>query len=672
MCPQNLLSHSDASDPHPLQQRIHELEDSLRQANLALEQATHQFEAEQTERRQTERQLRRLSRAVEQSPISIMITDTNGTIEYVNPRFSQVSGFSAQEALGQTPRILNSGFHSREFYTQMWNALLAGEEYFTEILNRHKDGNLFWERALLSPIFDEDGQIVSFVAIKEEITQQKLLNEQLNRHVHQLNSIMQTMPEGLVLLNPLYQILSINPAATEHLAVLGVTDTDKPLRHLDHVPIQQYLVDASEHTMPHAVRSQGRVFEVSLHTIASAEKPEGWLLVVRDVSQERRIQEQVQHQDRLAAVGQLAAGIAHDFNNVMATIVLYSDMLRGSTSLHAHELKWLEVIRHQARHATNLIQQILDFSRRSDAERSITNFLPFVKENVKLWERILPENIQIRLHYDRNEYIIRGNLTRLQQALMNLAVNARDAMPNGGELTLTLKHLHVAQWQLPPILGMGTGDWVALTITDNGVGIPETVLPHIFEPFFTTKPHGQGTGLGLAQVYGIIQQHDGFIDVTSSVRLGTTFNIYLPMDVGVDEPSTAHDGMPVLPAGKGLILVVEDDLHIRQAVCDLLESLGYQVLSAQNGRHALDTYGDQLEKIDLVLTDVVMPEMGGWDLFQHLQQFRADLKVLFLTRYPLNETSQAAIEQGTAAYLKKPVQAEVLANTVAMLIHTHD
>lgn len=675
MGPQDSTFYPGTSGPNATQRRILELEDALHKANLALERAAlehaEQLESERAERRQIERQLRRLSRAVEQSPVSILITDTKGIIEYVNPRFSQVSGFSAEEALGKNPRILNSGFHSREFYKQMWDTLLTGEEYSVELLNRRKDGTLFWERALLSPIFDEDGEIVGFVAVKEEITQQKLLNEQLNRQIHQLDNIMRTMPEGLVLLNPVCQILSINPAANEHLKMLGITDTDKPLRHLDRVPIQQYVVESNDHPMPHTIRCKEHVFEVSLHAIASTEKPEGWLLVLRDVSQERRIQEQIQHQDRLAAVGQLAAGIAHDFNNVMATIVLYSDMLRGSTALNSGELKRLEVIRHQALHATNLIQQILDFSRRSDVERGIMNFLPFVKEIVKLWERILPENIRISLRYDRNEYIMRGNLTRLQQALMNLAVNARDAMPNGGELTLTLKHVHVAQWQLPPILGMGAGDWVSLTISDTGMGISETVLPHIFEPFFTTKPHGKGTGLGLAQVYGIIQQHEGFVEVTSKVRFGTTFNIYLPIDTEVAEPATPHDGIRILPTGNGLILVVEDDVQIRQAECDLLESLGYQVLSAKNGRHALDTYGSQLEQIDLVVTDLVMPEMGGWDLFQHLQQVRADLKVLFLTGYSLDDKSQSAIEQGAVAYLKKPVQADVLAGTVATLVHNH-
>ncbi len=373
----------------------------------------------------------------------------------------------------------------------------------------------------------------------------------------------------------------------------------------------------------------------------------------------------------MAAVGELAAGIAHDFNNIMATIILYADMLRSAMPEGNSDQQRLAVVRHQAMHATNLIQQILDFSRRSVIERGPMDILPFLKELVKLWERTLPESIRIRLRYDRSEYVVNANPTRLQQAFMNLVVNARDAMPNGGYLHLALMISTISEKHAPPIAGMGPGAWVHLSITDNGSGIAPHVLPHIFEPFYTTKARGKGTGLGLAQVYGIVQQHDGFINVESRLGQGTTLHIYFPMVVNAAPQDV--EGTPDLVISKNheTILVVEDDESMREVLQDVLESVGYKVLCAANGRRALHIYAQQAQEIKLVMTDMVMPEMSGEDIYHILRKEPNAPKILLVTGYQQQDTDEilkADISNGKALWLQKPFQASTLLQAIETLL----
>ena len=257
-------------------------------------------------------------------------------------------------------------------------------------------------------------------------------------------------------------------------------------------------------------------------------EPRQWVLTLREVTEERDVQSRIQMQERLATVGQMAAGIAHDFNNIMAAILVYTDLMRSDAEMPATACNQLGIIQQQVQRASSLIRQILDFSRRSVMEQSSLDLLPFIKELDKMLRRVLPETISLRLLYQPGAYVVSADPTRLQQALMNLAVNGRDAMPEGGKLLFELDRLELLPGETPPVAEMQPGKWIRICVADTGVGIPSEVLAHIFEPFYTTKPVGQGTGLGLAQVYGIIKQHDGYIDVQSQLGRGASFNIYLP------------------------------------------------------------------------------------------------------------------------------------------------
>ncbi|KAA3664868.1 MAG: PAS domain S-box protein [Chloroflexi bacterium] len=509
-----------------------------------------------TEQRQKEDELRRLTRAIEQSPVSVMVTDLKGNIEYVNPKFTEVTGYTYAEAVGNNPRMLNSGEQDEQFYLELWNTISSGQSWHGEFLNKRKNGEPFWEAASISPNFDTNGRITSYVAVKEEITEQ------------------------------------------------------------------------------------------------------------------RKMQDRLRQQERLAAVGQLAAGIAHDFNNILTVILLYGELLQKSPELTSKQQPKVQTIIKQSQRATELIEQILDFSHQSVLKREALDLLPLVQDMVKMLERTLPENLRLQLNYHEKQFPILADRTRMQQVLMNLCVNARDSMPNGGSLEIGLaSHSIVNNADSPPHL-LPPGDWIKLSVEDTGSGIDEDVLPHIFEPFFTTKAPGHGNGLGLAQVYGIIKQHDGDIDVTSQPNAGTQFSIFLPL------LHSMHDN-PNLPTQKGLprgqgetILIVEDDRMTRQSLVDTLEHLNYTPISAENGRIALDRLDKPDHSIQLILSDVVMPEIGGIALLKILHSRGNTIPIILITGHLLSDELDVSKMKGLHSFISKPPKLEVIAETIQSALKT--
>jgi CheY-like chemotaxis protein len=290
---------------------------------------------------------------------------------------------------------------------------------------------------------------------------------------------------------------------------------------------------------------------------------------------------------------------------------------------------------------------------------------PFLKESIKLLQHNIPENIQLALGVDPGEYMFNADAAQIQQILTNLALNAWDAMPVGGVLSFKLSYFDFQPETPPPHPGLKPGRWIVLAVSDTGVGIsPETLL-HIFEPFFTTKDVNKGTGLGLAQVDGIVKQHEGQIYVESQIGRGTIFTIYFP-----PLPAPSPIVQSAISAGnRELILVVEDDPNVLTVTQKLLEHLGYQILTAMNGRQALELYEQYTQKIALLLADVTMPEMGGVELFQAIHQRNPAIKAILMTGYPLEEDDQTAAVQGEITWLQKPLNVEQLARVVSQTLH---
>lgn len=384
------------------------------------------------------------------------------------------------------------------------------------------------------------------------------------------------------------------------------------------------------------------------------------------LSELKATQKQILRQERLAAVGQLTAGIAHDFNNLLTVMNGFAQLLKVSEDTPDSIKDMLGTISSQGERAAQLIRQILDFSRTAVAETQTANLVPVLKEVVKLFDRTLSETIEIKTKFGKEDYLVDINLTQFYQVMTNLSVNAKDAMPEGGILTIGLSRLTIDGTD-PNTPNLSNGDWIALTVSDTGTGMAPEVLAHLFEPFFTTKKPDMGTGLGLSQVYGIIKQHGGDVTVESTLGKGSTFTIYLPEAKRNQTPIVRQDN--TIPTGQGeTILLVEDDAEVRLAIKTMLEKINYQVLVAIHGREALDLYQKHPDEIALVLTDIIMPHMGGIELYDAIRPTDKNLPFVLMTGYGLKKSENLKIPEGIVACLEKPHNLIQLAQTLGQAL----
>jgi PAS domain S-box-containing protein len=531
--------------------------------------------------------------------------------------------------------------------------ILQGERLLGVLTVLHHRRNAFTDDhlELLQAICHQVGLALSNA---DRYQQVQSLVDLLAAEQSRLESLMEHLPAGVLLLDADYHLVVANSTGREILALFGSGGGEQAISRLGPYSID-HLTRLPGSPLPVEITLEGppqKVFEVEARPLGD-ERPQ-WVITVREVTQERENQARTQMQERLATVGQLAAGIAHDFNNIMSAIMVYTDLLRRDMDLLPGGGERVVIIQKQVQRASSLIRQILDFSRRSVMEQSTLDMLPFIKEMDKLLERLLPETIQFELNYQPGTYLVKGDPTRLQQVFMNLALNARDAMPEGGTLSFAISRLGLAPEESPPFPDLEAGEWIRLGVSDTGIGISSDALPHIFEPFYSTKAYGEGTGLGLAQAYGIIKQHGGHIDVHSRLGEGSSFIIYLPALPVPTSESESSDEYPGVLGQEEMILLVEDDRVTREALEAMLEAQNYRVLVASNGREALKIYQQRGESIDLVVSDVVMPEMGGVDLYRTLCERWPQLKMLLITGHPLRDEDQALLEGGSVHWLQKP------------------
>jgi signal transduction histidine kinase/CheY-like chemotaxis protein len=512
-------------------------------------------------------------------------------------------------------------------------------------------------------------QVALALSNAERYQQVQSLVERLAAEQYRLESLLERLPVGVLLLDEGHNLLIANLLARKFLSYLEMGESGGPLVQLGSYPIADLLGRPADALPVEIVLSRSPRLVVEAEARRLGGETLQWALTVRDVTQERENQEQIRMQERLATVGQMAAGIAHDFNNILAAILVYTDLLSADKNLSSSSRARLRIIEEQVQRAASLIRQVLDFSRRSVMEQSPMDLLPFLKELVKLLGRVLPETIHIESFFEPGMYFVNGDPTRLQQVFMNLVLNSRDAMPEGGRLRLEMSRFSLKAGEASPNAELYPGDWIRIEVIDTGIGIPPEVLPKIFDPFFTTKSVGQGTGLGLSQVYGIVKQHGGCVDVKSSVGEGTRFTIYLPALVLVREEVEYARELPELRGGGQTLLIVEDDPSTRNALSDLLRAYEFRVLAARNGQEALELFEEHSQVIPLVITDVVMPGMGGPALYHQLRERWPEVKVLFVTGHPLEAESQALLEKGHVHWLQKPFSVQEFAVTLRELLN---
>lgn len=394
--------------------------------------------------------------------------------------------------------------------------------------------------------------------------------------------------------------------------------------------------------------------------------------VLYDITEHKRLEEQLRHSQKLEAVGQLAGGVAHDFNNLLMVIQAHSELLRSRlVSTDPAHKDAIEIERAVAR-ATALTQQLLAFGRRQVLQLTALDLNLVITEVSKMLDRLIPANIELRVVTAASLNSVKADPGQLEQVILNLAVNARDAMPQGGCLTIGTKNVELGETYAGSHARIPPGRYVALTVSDTGTGMRRDIQTRIFEPFFTTKKPGEGTGLGLAIVYGVVKQSGGWITVQSEVAQGTTFDIYfpqLPAKDAVAAPISRAKAPAVSPArGTETILLVEDQDGIRDLVSEFLRKQGYSILHACDGNEALQIAGEYKEQIHLLLTDVVMPNVGGQELSRRLAQPRPQMKVLFMSGYPDHSTWSGELSDHAATVLQKPFALDTLAQQIRNLL----
>lgn len=397
--------------------------------------------------------------------------------------------------------------------------------------------------------------------------------------------------------------------------------------------------------------------------------PVGIMTSFVEITDRKRLEEQVRKSQKIEAMGNLAGGIAHDFNNLLTVIIGFIDMLMLNLRSDENLLKFVEGAKKSAEKAASLTQQLLAFSRKQILQPKVINIGDLITDTEKMLTRLIRENIRLSTGLAPDLGLIKGDPGQIEQVIINLAVNARDAMPEGGELQIRVRNVSL-DTGMKHYSEIQPGDYVCLTVSDTGKGIDEEIQERIFEPFFTTKKMGKGTGLGLSTVYGIVKQSGGYIFVESEAEQGTTFNIYFPrLDQKKQElPEKEEDGE--LKPGEGTVLIVEDEEAVRNIASESLQAVGYQTIEASSGEEAINICREQgLDSIDLIITDVVMPQMSGYELANWILSERTEAKILYMSGYVDDDIVKQAIFDEGRPFLQKPFSPRYLAEKVAEVLN---
>jgi PAS domain S-box-containing protein len=601
----------------------------------------------------------------ESIPSIVFVLDFDGKILHINKTGAKILEWKVDELVGKNI-FMNILVENDTALLPLQRTNGKKQNLKFENKFRTKNKNIIFTESILSEVPFDSGSAI--LCISHDVTDRKRVEFALEESSALNRTVISHLPEGVVLLNAAHKVVHSNKLGRKYLDKLASFDAKKSLQKLGPFELSEIL---SEHSgeLPFEIKEEeyaASTYEAKAKLISHDEY--AWVLTIQDVTKVREVQRQLKMQERLATIGQLAAGIAHDFNNILTSIIGLSQLLTMRNDLPAVAHDYLEKIVKQSNRAAGLIQQILDFSRQSVITTHPLDFLGFIKETIKLLKHTLPENIDIKLQAEPGEYIIETDPVQLQQALVNLAVNSRDAMPDGGELQFRLSICKDKDGKPNPCSDLEAASWLHLNISDTGHGIKEDTLAHIFEPFFTTKEKGKGTGLGLSQVYGIIQQHYGCIKVESEVDAGSNFHIYLPIYEEEHKPEP-EKRLKKIPKGHGeIILLVEDNSTVLEVEKNILKNFGYEIISATDGQKALELFKSKQDDISLVITDMTMPGMDGLQLFNELKTLNPNVKVIMLTGYPLGDSKEEMKSFGISSWIQKPFQSEMLAKEVNYIL----
>jgi PAS domain S-box-containing protein len=581
-----------------------------------------------TERRLAEERLRKMSLAVEQAATAIVITDLDGTIEYVNPCFTRISGYTAEEAIGTNPRILKSGLTPDPVYQDLWATLRAGRVWHGELCNRTKAGASYWESLTISPITDGRGRNTHFLAVAQDVTEQRHMQEMRLR----ISTALDQAQEAIAIVDLELRLIYAN--ATFRRSFEGVREANLAMAGLtpEAPSLAQILAQVQQGQawsgrLPLKTNDgQDILAEGSISPVLDGGgRTESLAVVLRDVTRDVEQDQHLRQTEKMNALGTLAGGVAHDFNNILGAIFAAVELIEWKLEPESPIRKTLDIIYQVAIRARDLNEQILRFSRASEDRRIPFDLSGLALEASNLLRVTLGEQVQVQTQLAAHLRIL-GDPSQLHQVLLNLAINAGHAMrPRGGTLSITLRPVALAEGASEQLL---PGPYALLTVEDTGCGMDAATVAKIFEPFYTTKGPGEGTGLGLSVVHGIIHSHGGAIQVTSQPGKGSCFQIHLPL---LSQGAEAADTEAVKDChGSERILFVDDADIIAALAKQGLQSLGYHVTAKTSAVDALDVFQADPLAFDLLVTAQTMPRMSGAELTRRLRSLRPDLPVILV------------------------------------------